>query len=647
MRHNSLRSSNCANGWQASLPFLRSVRVEAKPRAGERHGAARLASFGLAAVLTVLPAFALWGALATYQAGAAAKHASDLSEAFGEARYAIGSEESLERKYRLEQSPEVRARHHAAAISLTSALQVASALGGPVDVALIDDALAKHKQYLQSIDHMFAAIDAGDTARANEIDGAEVDPTFDAIETRVDTSAETHRARAVGYLNRLARIQTAVLMSTPAVFALGMGLVVIFWGVLRAYRRQVDEAMKREGAAVRRNEQRFRSLIQHASDVVLICTSAGNITYQSPAAKSTWGYSDEGLLNQSLVVELVHPDDQPALRDLLQQSEASPGTTRSIELRLHDAAGAWRFVEFILTNLLHEPSVEGLVATARDITQRKAFEEQLMSQAFHDSLTGLPNRALLRDRLTQALARASRHQGNVAVLFIDLDNFKLVNDSLGHQVGDGLLAEAAKRLQESVRDENTVARLGGDEFVVLLDIVAGIADAALMAERIARQFDRPFTFESRDFTVTASIGIALGGAGHEEQVDSLLRNADIAMYRAKAGGKARYVAFDSSMQGHALARLELENDLRRAIQLGELCVYYQPIVVLELGPYRRGRGTRPLGAPDPRSRFPYRLRSGRRGNGPHRPAREVGIGGSVPPDGEVAGTISDRAAADD
>ena len=115
-------------------------------------------------------------------------------------------------------------------------------------------------------------------------------------------------------------------------------------------------------------------------------------------------------------------------------------------------------------------------------------------------------------------------------------------------MGDGLLAEAAKRLQESVRDENTVARLGDDEFVVLLDIVASIADAALMAERIARQFDRPFTFESRDFTVTASIGIALGGAGHEEQVDSLLRNADIAMYRAKAGGKARYVAFDSSMQ---------------------------------------------------------------------------------------------------
>ena len=126
-----------------------------------------------------------------------------------------------------------------------------------------------------------------------------------------------------------------------------------------------------------------------------------------------------------------------------------------------------------------------------------------MSQAFHDSLTGLPNRALLRDRLTQALARASRHQGNVAVLFIDLDNFKLVNDSLGHQVGDGLLAEAAKRLQESVRDENTVARLGGDEFVVLLDIV-GIADAALMAERIARQFDRPFTFESRDWRKRAA-----------------------------------------------------------------------------------------------------------------------------------------------
>jgi diguanylate cyclase (GGDEF)-like protein/PAS domain S-box-containing protein len=536
----------------------------------------------MAAVLVIAPAFAIVGALATYQASGAAKLAGDLNEAFETARYAVGGEESLERKYRLQPSPEVRARHRAAAVALTTALQRARAQEEPSYVALIDDVLVQHKQYLLSIDHMFAAIDDGDAAGANEIDEAEVDPTFAAIEARVDKAAAAHRAVATEHLNRLEWIQTIVLIATPAAFVISVSLAIVFWRVLRALRRRADEATAREGLAIRRREQRFRSLIRHASDLVLICAPDGAITYQSPAAELIWGYSDEGLLNRPLI-GLVHPDDQPALRDLLQQSQGLPGTTRRIELRLRSEKGVWRFVEFVLTNLLREPTIDGLVATVRDITERKAFEGQLINQAFHDSLTGLPNRALLRDRLKQALARASRRQGNVAVLFIDLDNFKLVNDGLGHQAGDSLLVEAARRLRECVRDENTIVRLGGDEFVVVLDIVASAVDAAVMAERIARAFERPFAFGGRDLTLTASIGIALGGAGHDEQPDSLLRNADLAMYRAKAGGKARHVAFDERMQSSVLSRLELESDLRRAVELGEMRVYYQPIVALDSG----------------------------------------------------------------
>ena len=551
-------------------------------RAGKDYRSSYLASIGMAAVLVIAPAFAIVGALATYHAGGAAELAGRLNEAFASALYAVGGEESLERKYRLEPSPEVRARHRAAAVALTTALQLARAQEEPSNVALIDDVLAQNRQYLLSIDHMFAAIDDGDVAGANQIDGAEVDPAFAAIEARIGRAAAAHRSAATEHLNKLKRIQTAVLVGTPAAFVASISLAMVFWGVLRALRRRADEAMTREGATIRLREQRFRSLISHASDLILICTPDGAITYQSPAAELVWGYSDQSLLDRSLI-ELVHPSDQAALRDLLQQSRSSPGTTRSIELSLRSEAGVWRLVEFMLTNLLQEPTVDGLVATVRDITERKAFEGQLINQALHDSLTGLPNRALLRDRLKHALARASRRQGNVAVLFIDLDNFKVVNDGLGHQVGDSLLVEVARRLQDCVQDENTIARLGGDEFVVVLDFVASMVEAALVAERIAREFERPFAVAGRDITVTASIGIALGGAGYDERVDSLLRNADLAMYRAKAGGKARHVAFDSRMQKNILTRLELESDLRRAIELGEMRVYYQPIVELDSG----------------------------------------------------------------
>jgi PAS domain S-box-containing protein len=166
-------------------------------------------------------------------------------------------------------------------------------------------------------------------------------------------------------------------------------------------------------------------LVQNASDVVLICTAEGTVTYQSPTAETNWGYAAGGLLRKSLLA-VVHPDDQPAFRELLVQLRALPGSTHSTELRIRDADDDWRHVELILTNLLDDPDVAGMVATARDIAQRKAFETELIQQAFHDPLTGLPNRALFVDRLEQARVRSARRQGNVAVLFVDLDNFKLI-----------------------------------------------------------------------------------------------------------------------------------------------------------------------------------------------------------------------------
>ena len=542
---------------------------------------ARLATLGLIALLIALPGFAVWGAILTYQAGAAARDATALSDAFGDARFAVGTEESLERKYRLQPSAEVRGLHRDAAISLIQALGRASAFAGAGDLAMIDSVLASHVRYLAAVQRMFAAIDAGNAALTNEIDVAEADPEFDAIEAHVDAAAAASRIQSTDQLTTLAALQTRVLVATPIIFAFGAALVVFFWTVLRVYEEQVKDAAAHGAAILQRNERRFRSIIQHASDVVLICAHAGAITYQSPAAETAWGYAANELLDLRLD-DMVHPDEQRAAHDLWKQVLEAAGTTRTTELRLRDRAGSWRAVELILINLLHEPAVSGVVITVHDVSERKAFEQQLMEKAFYDTLTGLPNRALFNDRLDQALARSVRRHDGLALLFLDLDNFKLVNDSLGHQAGDTLLIEVARRLLTTVRAEDTVARLGGDEFVVLLERINGEADTLPLAESITQQFARPFAVDGRELAITASMGIAFSERDQEHE-GSLLRNADVAMYRAKASGKGQHVLFNAGMHADIMARLELETDLRQAIERGELRIHYQPIVSLRSG----------------------------------------------------------------
>jgi diguanylate cyclase (GGDEF)-like protein/PAS domain S-box-containing protein len=223
--------------------------------------------------------------------------------------------------------------------------------------------------------------------------------------------------------------------------------------------------------------------------------------------------------------------------------------------------------------------VVGLLGMTRDITERKALEEKLEHLAFHDPLTGLANRALFVDHLEHALARIDRREEPIAVLFMDLDNFKVVNDSLGHEVGDQLLVAVGQRLEGYLRTGDVVARLGGDEFTVLMEGVSGAREAEEVAERIIRELRAPFSIEGHFIFVTASIGIALSDDAGREPGD-LLRAADIALYRAKDKAKARYEVFDRSKDAHALERLELENDLSKAIERDEFRVYYQPVFSL-------------------------------------------------------------------
>ena len=222
--------------------------------------------------------------------------------------------------------------------------------------------------------------------------------------------------------------------------------------------------------------------------------------------------------------------------------------------------------------------LQSLANVLADALERQAVEDAIRERAVHDPLTGLPNRVLFVDRLEHALARLGRQRSLAAILFLDLDHFKLVNDSLGHHVGDELLAAAAPRLKHALRGSDTVARFGGDEFGILLEDIASERDAIDTAERIAATFARPFVLSGSEHFVTTSIGIALATGG--ERADELIRDADAAMYRAKDRGRARYEVFDECMRGRAIARLRMENDLRRALERDQLRLEYQPVVSL-------------------------------------------------------------------
>jgi len=281
------------------------------------------------------------------------------------------------------------------------------------------------------------------------------------------------------------------------------------------------------------------------------------------------------------LVSLIHPDDLVVARAQFANVLATPHLTVRTEARMAAPDGQWRTYEIAATNLLDRPAVAGIALVFHDVTAHKAFEAQLSQLAFYDPLTGLPNRALLLDRLGQSLARRARRPGSVSVLFLDLDNFKVINDSLGHATGDEVLVETASRIHRAIRTEDTAARMGGDEFVVVLDSVSGPDEADAVARRIAEAIRVPVWIGSHELYLDVSIGIAL--AGERDQPDTIIRKADLAMYRAKTIGQGGTSTFDDALGEGALERLELETELRYAIERDELRVHFQPIVRLADG----------------------------------------------------------------
>ena len=289
-----------------------------------------------------------------------------------------------------------------------------------------------------------------------------------------------------------------------------------------------------------RNEARFRSLVQNASDVIIVTDATGNILYESPAVERVLGYKPDDRVGTNALAT-IHPDDAARVTDILSYVTQHPGEFRTLECRVLHVDGNWRWLEITASNVLDDPNIMGIVGNYRDITERKLLEAQLAHQATHDSLTGLANRALFRDRLEHALARARRHGEPVSILFVDVDDLKSVNDGLGHSAGDALLIAVADRLRGSMRESDLAARFGGDEFAVLFEDTDGTqAEAAV--NRILRTLEPPVDVEGQSIRAQASIGLAVvddGGCEPEE----LLRRADAAMYVAKARGKGQYAVF--------------------------------------------------------------------------------------------------------
>ncbi len=386
------------------------------------------------------------------------------------------------------------------------------------------------ESFVSDLDQELTFIKSGSMADAADFERSSVQPVLTGLTATLTAAEAAYHADA-----QRAATDKAIESVLTVVISTGL-LVLLVWMARRSQLRV---------------ERRFRSLVQHSTDVFSIVSASGEILYESPAVESAFGFRPVDRVGTNAFAG-VHPDDLPS--------------------------GRW--VAAFGKNLIRDPAIGGIAVNYRDITEQRDLEEQLRRQAFEDPLTGLANRALLRDRLEHAVERSRRSSGGTGVVmfFLDLDDFKNVNDSLGHAAGDALLSLVAQRIRGSVRGVDTVARLGGDEFAVLAEDV-GDAGPEELGHRLLEALAPPFVVSGEEIFVRASVGYAISAAGDDGDV--LLRNADLAMYQAKAERKGGMRRYDATLHHSFVARLALDRDLRRALDHHEFVVQYQPIVALD------------------------------------------------------------------
>ena len=424
--------------------------------------------------------------------------------------------------------------------------------------------------YLTSAGRQWILMQVRNFDEAKQADFQAVRPQFDLMQHQVQIAieAEDKWAQIVALRARNEFLAAATLAATA--------VLILFLRLKTQEHIGQLEATQRN--ALRESEERFRALTEQSTDIILIADPSGQIKYASPSVHAVLALHGDRLVGTNMM-DLVHPDDFGKT----VSTGPRPVAYRQnpiVEFRLRHADGRWLDFESVVRNLIQHKNIGGIVYNARDITERKHAQDQLLFNATHDVLTGLPDRALFLGRLQIVVDRMKRHPHEAAaVLFIDIDDFKVVNDCYGHVIGDALIKEVSNRLRACLRSDGTIARMGGDEFTVLVEDVTDPSDAIRVAERIQSSFERPFLLEGLEIFKSVSIGIAL--TSPETSAEAVLQNADIAMYRAKSQGKARSELFDRTMHEQVMSRLLLEAKLRYALQNEELTLHYQPIVAVD------------------------------------------------------------------
>jgi len=357
----------------------------------------------------------------------------------------------------------------------------------------------------------------------------------------------------------------------------------VFIGNSAAQAITIHKLIEREHEArkyAEEQQERFKSLIENSYDAIGLVSPVGEITYASASISKFSGYLPEDLVGANME-NFIHGEDFPLVVQNMQKILEQGGSSRAIEFRYRHKDSSWRWMESSWLNMLDNPTIRSIVVNVRDITDRKQAENTIIEQAMHDSLTGLPNRQEFAVRFSQALAQAKRHNRQMALMFLDMDRFKNVNDRLGHSAGDTLLTVMASRFASSMRGEDVASRYGGDEFLILVNEVRSGKDIVAAAEKILKAANLPVQIGAHTIHPSVSIGIAM--YPHDGlDLENLKKNADIALYRAKENGRNRFSLYDSSLNGlHQAEKFNQENELRQALLLEQIVVYYQPIISLK------------------------------------------------------------------
>lgn len=541
----------------------------------------RIAAAGIAVTLLLIAGYALWAGVTTQSAANNAKQASLDNTTYQQARYSAISETALHHQYWVERDSGSLRKLTDTATALTGTLQQVVHQGDTQDQKLARTALATQRQYVTLIKRVVTDIQSGNQSNASTLETHSINPLLKTLEDALTLASSRESARAASVQRSTDSTDSAVRTGAIVAFVLGLLMLGIFFWMFRVYRQREEaerQALEAEKQSLKESEERYRTMTETASDAILTIDAQGCVISASKAVERLFGYAQAELVGQPLTMllpENLREAHREAFKQYLETGEKHVSWDR-VEFPALHKTGKEVPVEISLSEFT-QGAQRIFTGIMRDISDRKQNEEVLVQQALHDSLTELPNRALLRDRLQQAILAAHRDDTSAALFVLDLNRFKEINDTCGHECGDALLRQVAQRLQRTLRETDTVARLGEDEFAILLPATDNIG-ATLIARKVISTLDPAFKVEGLALTTSASIGIALYPE-HAEDATTLMRRADVAMYTAKRAEKP-YVIYAPEQEESSPEDTILMHELRAAMEAHQLSLYYQPEIEL-------------------------------------------------------------------